>query len=69
MPFEAATEDDGGSKKSRKSKNGKGMAVDRGPPAPSVVHGEEVHSAKSLMKRAILMSGSRDMSAQLFTCL
>lgn len=30
---------------------------------------EEVHSAKTLMKHALQMSGSRDMSVQLFTCL
>ncbi|KAA1096428.1 hypothetical protein PGT21_016568 [Puccinia graminis f. sp. tritici] len=32
--------------------------------------GEPIHGVKSLMKRALLMKGSRDMSAQLFTsCL
>jgi xeroderma pigmentosum group C-complementing protein len=32
--------------------------------------GEPIHGAKSLMKRALLMKGSKDMSAQLFTsCL
>lgn len=31
--------------------------------------GEPVHGSKSLMKRAVLMRGSRDMSAQLFTSL
>lgn len=31
--------------------------------------GEPIHGVKSLMKRAVLLKGSRDMSAQLFTSL
>lgn len=52
------------SKQDDLSKKGKGKAREQEPRG-----GEEVHSVKSLMKRAILLRGSRDMSAQLFTCL
>lgn len=52
------------SKQDDMSKKGKGKAREQEPRG-----GEEVHSVKSLMKRAILLRGSRDMSAQLFTCL
>ncbi|KAL8292221.1 hypothetical protein RQP46_001687 [Phenoliferia psychrophenolica] len=72
VPYEAPTTEEADSNKSgkkKKKKDRKSKASEYVPPSPSELQGEEVHSAKSLMKRAILMNGSSDMSAQLFTCL
>jgi xeroderma pigmentosum group C-complementing protein len=53
--------------------NGKGKAKGNHPEdqfLQLLESGEPIHGVKSLMKRALLMKGSRDMSAQLFTsCL
>ncbi|KAK4701676.1 xeroderma pigmentosum group C-complementing protein, partial [Phenoliferia sp. Uapishka_3] len=73
IPYGDAADDEGTSSKSKKkatsTKSKKGKGKQDIPLSPSELQGEEVHSAKSLMKRAILMKGSRDMSAQLFTSL
>lgn len=51
------------------SGKGKGKEVEDDPFLTLLETGEPIHGSKSLMKRAVLMKGSRDMSAQLFTSL
>ncbi|KAG0145497.1 hypothetical protein CROQUDRAFT_671707 [Cronartium quercuum f. sp. fusiforme G11] len=48
---------------------GKAKAVENDPFLELLETGEPIHGPNSLMKRALLMKGSRDMSAQLFTSL
>ncbi|KAF9465269.1 hypothetical protein BDZ94DRAFT_1160286 [Collybia nuda] len=53
----------------------RGLLVEEGRPEPEDIHdilgfgGETMRSPKSLMKHALMQSGSRDTSAQLFTAL
>jgi xeroderma pigmentosum group C-complementing protein len=65
---EADQADDTSKSADRKGK-GKAKATETQPVANVAPRGERIRSAQSLMKRALLMRGSRDMSAQLFTAL
>ncbi|MBW0486928.1 hypothetical protein O181_026643 [Austropuccinia psidii MF-1] len=51
------------------NKKGKSKEHDQDPFLKLLETGEPIHGVKSLMKRAVMMKGSRDMSAQLFTSL
>ncbi|KAH9812579.1 hypothetical protein DFH28DRAFT_1031461 [Melampsora americana] len=57
------------SKTSSSKGKGKGKEDKDDPFRTLLETGEPIHGSKSLMKRAVLMKGSRDMSAQLFTSL
>jgi xeroderma pigmentosum group C-complementing protein len=68
-----ARRENAGGSSSRKGKGKATVVVEPPPPESSILElatrGEKIRSAQSLMKRALLMRGSRDMSAQLFTAL